>query len=579
MSKALKNSICLFFLLTACQSKPPGSSSLFVAQGATKRELLPAEGRRYAISTQGDFATRAGREMFESGGNLIDAAVAASFVIAVERPHSTGIGGGGFMVFRDGKTARVFAVDFRERAPAKAAKNMFLGRDGRPVKGLSENGVLAVAVPGLVAGLLEIHERFGSLPRQKILRPAIDLAEKGFPVYPALAEALKEQGPLLARDAAAKKIFFSKKGPVLGEGETLVQADLGKTLRAIAAGGRKAFDDGAFARALDSLSKKSGGVIRASDLKNYRVLWREPLRDQYRGFEVYSMPPPSSGGLHVLQFLKFLANDRLADKGFLSAESIHLEASALQSAFADRATYLGDPDFVNVPVRELLSADYLQKRRAEVPKDRARRADEVRAGELTVRSESTETTHLSIIDSEGGMVATTQTINGWFGAGLVVGGTGVVLNNEMDDFSAQTGAQNMFGAVGGEANSIAPGKTPLSSMSPTLLLKDGKPRLAIGAPGGTRIISCVAQTILNHLEFALPLRESIAAVRLHHQWKPDVLSLDPPGPGEKTVQELRRMGYRVELKPVPCNVMAVSQENGLLSAVSDPRDIGTAFAR
>lgn len=536
-----------------------------------------ASGNRIAVSTHGVAATQAARRILKEGGNIIDAAVAASFIISVERPQSTGVGGGGFMLYREAKTGNVYAIDFRERAPLRATESMFLDESGKYDPQRARNEILSVAVPGLVAGLSEIHAKFGSLPFERLVQPAIELAEKGFAVYPELAFALKVRAERLRQDPGARAIFLNKEGQPWPEGHVLVQKDLAGTLRLIAKNGRDGFYKGPVARKIVSFMKARKGLISEDDLREYKVIWREPVRGTYKGFEIYSMPPPSSGGIHVIQFLGFLENDPLHRFGFLSASSIHLAASALQSAFADRARFLGDPDFVSVPIAALISPVYIAERRKAVDLAKARSEAEVRPGEIMVY-ESEETTHLSIMDNEGNAVSTTQTINGFLGAGIVVPGTGIVLNNEMDDFAAPDGSANLFGAVGGKANAVAPKKTPLSSMSPTLLVRDGQVHMAIGAPGGTRIISCVAQTILNWLEFRMPLKDAVASVRYHHQWKPDELLIEPPGPGSEVVKRLEEMGYRVNLKPIGCKVMAVARESDHLNAVADPRDIGTSWA-
>lgn len=574
-----KKLLLCFLFLVSCQHKPTASNATVPHSAKERADHSTAEafGTEFAIATQGRYASKAAEDIFAAGGNIIDAAVAASFVISVERPQSTGIGGGGFFLYHESKSGKTYAVDFRERAPLKAARDMYV-HDGKADTRLSQNGATAVATPGLVAGLLEIHQRFGRLTRAQVLAPAIRLAREGFPIYAELARALEERSERLSGDPEARAIFLKSDRLPPKEGELLIQKDLAKTLEKIAKLGAAGFYKGDVGKSIVRFVQKNGGTLAQKDLDTYQVKWREPLRGNYAGYEVYSMPPPSSGGVHVLQFLEFLQGDRLREKGFLSAEAIHLEASALQSAFADRAQYLGDPDFIKVPVQGLLSAKYLAARRAEVPTDRARHIEEVAPGKPAF-DEPPETTHLSLIDKEGNAVSSTQTVNGWMGAAVVAPGTGVILNNEMDDFSIKAGVANMFGAVGAEANSIAPKKTPLSSMSPTLLVKDGQVRMAVGAPGGTRIISCTAQTILNYVEFGLPLYEAVAAVRYHHQWKPDVLILEPPGPGEKVVQKLQKMGYQVELKPVGCNVMAVTREGDRLHGVADPRDIGTSLAR
>jgi len=586
----MKRFLLLFVLiLTSCKSlEQKTASQVILASDVAARSAdapVEATGKRFAISTQGKHASLAAKEIFDHGGNIIDAFVAASFVISVERPHSTGIGGGGFLVFHDATSGKNYAVDFRERAPMKASEKMFQDKQGQVVTRRSLDGVLAAAVPGLVAGLYEIHQKFGHLPWKDVLAPAIRVAEEGFVVYRSFHSAMQSRAPILRDDPEARKIFLDAKGEPWPIGSLFKQPELAKTLRLIAEKGRDGFYHGRVAQQLESLMQKQHGLITAEDLARYRVRWREPLQGSFDGYQVYSMPPPSSGGVHVLQFLNTLEDDHLSKDGFLSVPAIHLAAGALQLAFADRARYLGDPDFVKVPVAELISKSYAKQRRALIPADRALKANEVHAGDIPGFStsensskESNETTHMSLIDSDGNAVASTQTINGWLGAAVVVPGTGVLLNNEMDDFSAKTGASNMFGAIGGPANSVAPGKAPLSAMSPTILLKDGKVVLSVGAPGGTRIISCVAQTILNWAEFKLPLRESVAAVRYHHQWQPDVLTIDPPGPATATLKKLTEMGYNVDIGDVPCNVMAAERVGDQLHAVADPRDVGTSAA-
>lgn len=579
------------FVLSGCKTQAPIEyqkslgpkaatlPSTILAEDATAdRRHVEAHGKAYAIATQGDYSTMAALQMFEWGGNIIDAAVAASFTLAVERPQSTGISGGGFLIFHEAKTGKTYAIDFRERAPLLASENMFLDLNGNYQSLQSKNGVKAGAVPGFVAGLTEIHKKLGRLPFEKILIPAIDLAENGFPVYANLHEALQDRADILRKDPEARSIFLNNNGQPWPVGHILKQKDLSKSLRLIQKNQRDGFYKGPIAESLKQLSKTKNGLIDQNDFDTYQVKWREPLIGNFHGFDIYTMPPPSSGGIHVLQFLNILEKDSLEKSGLLSAHSIHLAASALQEAFADRAEFLGDPDFNKIPVKGLTSVEYAKARRREIPSDRARHADEVKKGN-PAPYESSETTHFSIMDQEGNAVASTQTINGWMGAGIVIPGTGIVLNNEMDDFSAKVGTANMFGAIGGKPNAIEPKKTPLSSMSPTVILYNKKPIMSVGAPGGTRIISCVAQTILNYLEFKLPLYESIASIRYHHQWQPDILKIEAPGPKPEERKKLEQMGYKIEIAPVGCNVMAVTSENGQFHAVADPRDIGTSSAK
>ena len=572
------------FLLAACQHSPaPRSSPVLVPALSSEerdrheRDRHEAIASHFIVAAQGDHTALIGQQILAAGGNTIDAAIAASFAISVERPHSTGLGGGGFLLFRQASSGQIFAVDFRERAPQRATEKMYLDGNGNVIEGRSTTGIHSVAVPGLVAGLLEIHKRFGSLSLQKILQPAIDLAENGFAVYPSLASALAEEKEDLAKFPATKKIFFKASGEVYGVGDILIQKDLAKTLRLISQKGRDGFYQGSVAKALVKESQARKGLLSEKDLTQYQVRWRNPVRGSFKGFEVVSFPPPSSGGTHVIEILNILEKDDLKKWGATSAEAIHLRASAMQQAFADRAKFMGDPDFVkDLPQAGLLAKSYAQDQRQKIDLKKARSAQQVSAG-IPPDSESSETTHFSIMDKDGNVVVSTQTINGYFGSKLVVPGTGVLLNNEMDDFSAKPGSPNIYGAVGGAANSIQPQKTPLSSMSPTIVLKDGSPVLALGAPGGTRIITCVAQTILNYLEFKFPLYESVSAVRFHHQWQPDHLEIEDPGPGEETLQRLKEMGYKIKKGAIHCNVNAVAKEGQQLHGVADPRDVGAAL--
>lgn len=573
-------------LLSSCSAtslrNPSTSPAIPLAETPVpvERSHYEAAGTRYAISAQGRAASEAADRMFRLGGNIIDAAISASFAISVERPHSTGLGGGGFLLFRQAKTGKVFAVDFRERAPLRAHKDMYLDSNGAFDAKRSLNGILSVATPGLVAGLAEIHAKWGKLPFALTVAPAIELAEKGFTVYPTLASAIAGRASVLAADSESYALFFRKDGAPLQTGDLLVQKDLGFTLRQIAKYGKNGFYRGKVGRLLLDYFQKAGGLIEQKDFQAYRVKWRNPVQGNFRGYEIFSMPPPSSGGIHVLQILNILEHDPLKDLGALSTQGVHRVASATQLAFADRAVYPGDPDFVKVPVEWLISKKYALERRSLIQENKASSSSEIRAGTFE-DSGHTETTHFSIMDKEGNAVASTQTINYHFGSGLVVPGTGVILNDEMDDFSGKAGSANAFGAIGGEANSIAPGKTPLSSMSPTIVLKDGKTTLAVGAPGGTRIITCVAQTLLNYLGFGLPAWESVAAVRFHHQWQPDEIQMDAPGVSENVLAALERMGHKVSIKPnaVFCRTQLVAREGATLRAVADPRDWGYSIAR
>ena len=534
------------------------------------------EGTRFALASQGEGTSAAGKEMLDLGGNVVDAFAAMSFAISVERPHSTGLGGGGFLLLQMADWAEPRAFDFRERAPIAAYETMFLDEKGEVVPRRSVIGPLAAGTPGLVRGVLELQRKYGKLTRKEVMAPAIRLAE-GFKIYPELAKALQYGAPTLAGYPSSAAIFLAADGKTpKKEGEMLVQADLAKTLRAISELGEDEFYRGEIGRLLIASQRKWGGLMRAQDLRDYKLLERKPVALDYKGYRIFSMPPPSSGGVHVIQMLEMLKNDDLKALGFLSPASVHLMSSAMELAFRDRAAFLGDPDFQKVPTKGLQDPRYVKSLREKIPADKALDAAKLGPGNPWPY-ESPETTHFSILDKDGNAVSTTQTINGYFGAGLVAEGTGILFNNEMDDFGAKVGAKNIFNAVGGEKNLVQPGKRPLSSMAPTIADKDGKAVLALGSPSGTRIINCVFQSVANYLTFGKPLGEAIGAPRFHHQWFPDVLYVEKEFP-LATRAALEKMGHKVEEKDLGCRVGAAAREGTVLKAVADPRGFGSGIA-
>lgn len=560
------------------------SSSKFASQHvatdqAYTRDQYEAFGKSFVIATQGKAATNAAKKMFDLGGNAFDAAVAASFVISVERPQSTGLGGGGFLLAHHAKSKKVFAIDFRERAPFKAYEKMFQDEQGKVLSTKSVHGIHAVGVPGTVAGLTYIAEKYATLPLQTLIQPAIELAEKGFPVYPNLQSAIERKHKHFSD--AAKAIFVSQDGAPLKNGDQLVQKDLAKTLRSIALKGKSGFYDGWVAHALINESKRLGGMMTMEDLNRYEVKYRKPVEGDYKGYRVVSMPPPSSGGTHIMQILNTLehleAKHASASNPF-DADRIHKVVYSMQRAYADRASYMGDPDYVEVPVEKLRSESYTKSLASEFDPKKA--LDSSTIGQVQAINEgSNETTHFSIMDKEGNVIASTQTINYGFGSGLVVPGTGVVLNNEMDDFSAKPGAANLFGAIGGVPNAIEPGKRPLSSMSPTIVMdSNGKPFMALGSPNGTRIITCVVQTLLNVIDHSMPLWDAVSTQRYHHQWYPEEIRTEKPGFSAEATKALEDMGYVVKQNPYHCRIQAVKMEsNNRLHAVSDIRGEGASF--
>ncbi len=548
---------------------------------ASQKTAHQARGKEWVGAFQGEYAAEAAEEIKKAGGNIVDQAVASSFVLAVERPQSTGIGGGGFMILALKSMKRPIAIDFREKAPLLMDRSFYL-RKKDPLA--SRTGIFAAAVPGLVSGLYFVHQNYGKLPWKDLLAPAIRLAREGFAVYEELSAALSENEETLGKFPASRKIFFRGERP-LTSGELLVQSDLALSLEIIAKGGAQEFYQGKICDLFLKSSKEHGGLLSKKDFAQYKTLVRAPVEGNFKEYKVYSMGPPSSGGIHVLQILGLVERTVNPRTGPLSEEAIHYTTLAMQRAFVDRALYLGDEDFIKVPKERLLSKRYLDELASEFS-NKARSSSSI-AKKKDLIKERKHTTHFSIMDREGNAVASTQTINGYFGAGQVVEGTGIVLNNEMDDFNTRPGEANLFGLIQGEGNALEAGKRPLSSMSPTLVFKDGKAVFALGSPNGPRIISCVAQTILNHLFYERPLAESVGLLRYHHQWYPDHIRVEEPGFSPQVVRGLRARGHQLNTESYACRVQAVSsldrqinkEENKQeLSAVSDPRGRGKALS-
>lgn len=568
----MRSLLLLIFLLGCAQ---PQKVRIVAPTITEPRVAHEARASKEMVTSQGQGTTRAALWIFHRGGNIIDAFVAASFAISVERPHSTGIGGGGFLLYFSKEDKKVYAFDFREVAPLLASKNMYLDKKGNPQTLLSQEGALAVATPGLVRGLYEIHQRFGSLPWEETLAPAIKLARNGFPLYEQLHEALEDRKVLLLQDPEAKATFYTKDGRTPYLGTMIYQENLAKTLETIAKHGADGFYTGQIANQIIKTVRKKRGLLTHKDLRTYEVKERDPVVGMYRGLKIYSMPPPSSGGIHVIQILKMLEPFNLEKSGPQSSRSVHLTANAMQRAFVDRALYLGDPDFNKIPTSSLIDEEYLKKLSNLIDTPRALNASDIKAGPLPY--ESSDTTHFTIADSKGNLVASTQTINGWFGSGVMAQGTGIILNNEMDDFAQKVGAQNLFGAVGGEFNLVEPKKRPLSSMSPTIMTKNDEPFMALGSPSGTRIITCVAQTILNAVEFKMPLYEAVAATRIHQQWQPDVLKVEAPFLADEVEKDLRNKGHNIVHGRLGCSIQAIMKIPEGWHGVSDPRGEGLAL--
>ena len=500
----------------------------------------PAEGENGMVVTAQHLATDVGLEVLKAGGNAVDAAVAVGYALAVTYPTAGNLGGGGFMTIRlaDGKTT---FLDFRERAPLAATKDMYLDDKGEPIRGASTDTYLAIGVPGSVAGLEAAREKYGTKTRAELIAPALRLATDGFVLEEGDIAAFAGRSPVLAQEPAAAQIFL-KDGEPLPLGATLVQGDLAKTLQAISEGGPDAFYKGAIADLIVKASETNGGILAKADFEAYKVREIAPVTCSYRGYDIVSSPPPSSGGLVICEILNILEGYPISYLGYGSAETTRLMVEAMRHAYVDRNTALGDPDFVDNPVAKLTSKGYAETIRAEIDPYRAGvSADLTPAG----FAESKETTHYSIIDKDGNAVAVTYTLNGPFGTGKVAEGTGILLNNEMDDFTMKPGVPNLYGLVQGEANAIEPGKSPLSSMSPTIVSKDGEPFMVIGSPGGSRIITITLEAIMNVIDHGMNLQEAIDAPRIHHQWLPDRVYTEPRALSPDTLRILAGEGYRV----------------------------------
>jgi gamma-glutamyltranspeptidase/glutathione hydrolase len=522
---------------------------------------------KVAIAGPHPKATEVGLEVLKNGGNAIDAAVAMQFAMAVVYPRAGNIGGGGFLVYRD-KDGNSATLDYRERAPAAASRDMYLDEEDNVIPGLSTRGHKAVGVPGTVAGIVAMHEKYGSKPWAELVTPAINLAQHGYRLSPAEIARLK-------RYHADFKEFnddtpFSDSTMVVGQ--LVQQLNLAGTLTRIRKNGQAGFYEGETANLLVAEMESGGGLITKQDLKDYEVTWRTPISKKYKDYTILSMPPSSSGGVALAQMVEMLEPYPLNDLGFQSTASVQLTAEVMRRAYADRAEYLGDSDFYHVPIDSLLNDNYLAGRMADYHPDSAGSSDFIGAGLETIR-ESYETTHISIVDAEGNAVSITTTLNGNFGSKVMVDGGGFFLNNEMDDFSAKPGVPNMFGLVGKEANAIQPGKRMLSSMTPTIVEKDGELFLVLGAPGGSTIITAVLQTFLNVVEYQMPLADAVNAPRFHHQWLPDVIVHEKEALGNGVKEELAEMGYSFREVKYMAVIKAIQRlPDGTLVAAADQRN-------
>ncbi len=514
-------------------------------------------------------ATKAGLDILKKGGNAIDAAIAVQFALAVVYPEAGNIGGGGFLLLRK-KNGDTDALDYREKAPAAATRNMYLDASGNIINGLSLYGHLAAGVPGSVDGMVKAFNRYSKLKNWKILlQPAIDLAENGIQISDIGATHLNAHQDKFKKYNSHSTVFTSEKS--WKKGDYLVQKDLANTLKLIRDKGEAGFYEGDIAQQIVAEMKAGGGIITLADLKNYDAVWRKPMTFDYKNYTMIGMPPPSSGGIALQQLFSMIAPFPIAKMGFHSPEAIHLMVEAEKRVYADRATHLGDPDFFKVPVSNLLNTNYLAQRMNNFNPQKATPSTAIKAGNFD-KKESEQTTHFSIVDNEGNAVAVTTTLNGTFGSHTVVSGAGFILNNEMDDFSSKPGVPNMYGLIGGEGNSIQANKRMLSSMTPTIVLKDKKLHIVVGTPGGSTIITSVFQTIVNIIEFGMSATKAVHSHRFHHQWLPDEIYIEEKTFSTQIRDNLQKMGHKLKEREYIGRVEAILiQSDGKIEGAADFR--------
>ena len=570
-------------LLMACTAERPVTSTSRALEGALASPLPTAAAPRLAryamVVSAHPEASKIGTLILQRGGTAYDAAIAVQMALAVVLPAAGNIGGGGFLLYRD-RNGSAGSLDFRETAPAGARRDMYLDRQGNVVPGLSTAGTLAVGTPGTVAGMAALHKQMGKLSWPSLVQPAVALAAKGFPLTEKEAAGLnRTQADFTKHNPGSAPAYLRPGGGEWKAGDTLRLPELARTLARVRDQGRAGFYKGETARLLLAEMQRRGGLVSQQDLDGYQAKWREPLRGRYRDYEVISMPPPSSGGVALLQMLQMLEPVDLAQQGYHTPIATHYITEAERRVYADRATYLGDPDFGSVPVRKLLDLDYNRQRAATLrPRGRATASADVAAGKDLPGYESRETTHYSIVDAFGNAVSCTTTLNGAYGSKVVVPGAGFLLNNEMDDFSAKAGVPNAYGLVGGSANAIAPGKRMLSSMTPTILTRGGKLALVVGTPGGSTIITSVLQAILGVVDYGLNAQQAVAAPRLHHQWLPDEIKVEAGALLPAAQDTLRARGYSLKASE-PWGRLDIIRilPDGTLEGGADPRGDDTAL--
>lgn len=581
--------ILLLFILFSCKNSPKqpytekGKElfSLFEEDPNTKPFFSDKKGvfsKNGMVASAHEEASKAGIEIMKMGGNAVDAAIATHFALSVVFPFAGNLGGGGFAVIRD-KNGKVYTLDFREKAPLKAHRDMYLDKDGNVINGLSLKGHLASGVPGSVDGMVEMHKKLGKLAWEKLLEPAILLAEKGVLLSEKEAFGIGNNSSVFKEvNGIDTPYFINPSGEKWKKGDRMIQADLGNTLRIIQRNKRAGFYEGLVADMLVKEMEKGGGIISKEDLQKYHSIWRNPLIADYKNYKIITMPPSSSGGVALLQLLRFVEPFPLKKWGWNSANTSQVMIEAERRVYADRSKWMGDTDFFKVPMDELISREYLKKRWSDFDENKASNSKDISGGDIA-GYESDETTHYSVVDKEGNSVSITTTLNGAFGSKVVVKGGGFLMNNEMDDFSIKAGVPNMFGLTGSKANEIVPEKRMLSSMTPTIVEKDGKFLMAVGTPGGSTIITAVYQTILNVIEHGMTMQQAVNALKFHHQWLPDRTVYETNAFTEKTIEILKNKGYIIDAQKGTMGRMdcILRKADGSLEGASDPRADNTSI--
>ncbi|HDZ5018207.1 TPA: gamma-glutamyltransferase [Campylobacter jejuni] len=545
--------------------------SITLSFGAANPPIQDRTGTGLVLSTY-ELANKIGKEVLDKGGNAIDAAVAVGYALAVVHPAAGNIGGGGFAVIHLANGENT-TLDFREMAPLKASRDMYLDSKGEVIKDASTIGYLAAGVPGTVKGMSAMLDRYGTMKLKDLIAPAIKLAEKGFLISDRKEQTMLEAKDMFKKFPSSSKYFLKEDGSTYKSGDLFIQKDLAKTLKLIAKEGPDAFYKGKIADLIASDMVKNKGIITKEDLAQYQVIWRKPVEGTYRNYDIISMAPPSSGGAIIIQILNIMENANIENLGFASSKTLHIMAEAMRQAYADRSEYMGDPDFVKIPLDKLTSKEYAKEIYAKIPKDKALPSSKVKPG-LGQIHEGHNTTHYSVLDGKGNAVSITYTINASYGSGAAVEGAGFLLNDEMDDFSIKPGVPNLYGVVGGDANAIEPKKRPLSSMSPTIILKDGKVFMVVGSPGGSRIITTVLQVISNVIDHKMDISTAVEAPRFHMQWLPDEIRIEPFGIIKDVQNNLEKMGYKITEKPYmgDVNAIMIDPKTGKIVGSMDTRE-------